>query len=144
MNFIEGKILLMEVEGMAPEITNNYGNKHNSAVFSTAGDGKTEKTKSERIARHEKRRKGMEDQRSHTGDTFERILDPAEMVCGCYPNYNVCTGMPKSIFADRFGYDMQKDIVNHMRDLYAGKISQDEINDYFDECCMAMRKYRTQ
>ena len=88
--------------------------------------------------------KWVEDKISHARDSFERAARPAEMVCDCYPNYHVCTGMPQSIFADKFGNDMQKDIVNHMRDLYAGKISQDEINHYFEECCMTMRKYRTQ
>lgn len=51
--------------------------------------------------------------------------------------------MPKSVFGDQFGYDMQKDISGHMNDFYSGKISQSELEDFFKECCTSMRMYRT-
>lgn len=77
-------------------------------------------------------------------DSFEKIARPVEYVCNCYPNFSISKGMPKSIFADQFGYDMQKDISEHMKEFYAGKINKDELNDYFEECCSSMRIYRTQ
>ena len=64
----------------------------------------------------EEQLKWVEDKISHARDSFERAARPTEMVCDCYSNYNVCTGMPKSIFADKFGYDMQKDIVIYMQE----------------------------
>lgn len=76
-------------------------------------------------------------------DSFQKVSIPLEEVCGCYPNYQVVTGMPKSVFTDQFGYDMQKDISNHMTDFYAGKISEDEINEYFNQYCSDMRNYCT-
>ena len=77
-------------------------------------------------------------------DSFEKIARPVEYVCNCDPNFSISKGMPKSIFADQFGYDMQKDISEHMKEFYAGKINKDELNDYFEECCSSMRIYRTQ
>lgn len=74
-------------------------------------------------------------------DSFQKISQPFEEVCGCYPNYQVITGMPKSVFADQFGYDMQKDISHYMTDFYAGKLSKDEIEEYFNQCCSDMRNY---
>ena len=38
----------MEVDIMAMEIGSNYGNYYNSAVYNTAENGQTEKTKSEK------------------------------------------------------------------------------------------------
>lgn len=64
--------------------------------------------------------------------------------CDCYTNYQITTPMPKSLFGDSFGYDMQKDIGNHMKDYYAGKMSDNDLNQYFNECCTEMRKYRAQ
>ncbi len=95
-------------------------------------------------SKYKEQLKEVENLISHTRDSFEIVTRPTEMVCDCYPNYNVCKGMPKSILADKFGYGMQKEIASHMRDLYAGRISQYEINDYFGECCTAMLKYRVQ
>ena len=77
-------------------------------------------------------------------DSFETATKPLEYVCDCYLNYNIVTGMPKSTFGDTFGYDMQKDISSYMKDFYAGKISQEELDSYFEECCTFMRIYRTQ
>ncbi|MBD5522557.1 MAG: hypothetical protein HDR03_15260 [Lachnospiraceae bacterium] len=63
-------------------------------------------------------------------------------------NYNdinkQVTGLPASVFSDQFGYDMQKSIYNCMTDYYSGKISQSDVEDYFEECCTSMRIYRTQ
>ena len=62
-----------------------------------------------------------------------------------YNNINKqVTGLPTSVFSDQFGYDMQKSIYNCMTDYYAGKISQSDVKDYFEECCTSMRIYRTQ
>ena len=71
------------------------------------------------------------------------MAEPLVYVCDCYQKFNVVTGMPKSNFGDSFGYDMQKDISSHMTDFYAGKVSRDELNSYFEECCTSMRTYRT-
>lgn len=81
----------------------------------------------------------------HMGDidSFEKSVDVMEIVCESYPNFQVRTCMPISIFGDRFGYDMQKDIAKCMTDLYAGRIDKSEMEDYFKECCNEMRKYRT-
>ncbi|MCM1254437.1 MAG: hypothetical protein NC321_16590 [Clostridium sp.] len=62
-----------------------------------------------------------------------------------YNNINrQVTGLPASVFADQFGYDMQESIYHCMTDYYAGKISQSDVEDYFEECCTSMRIYRTQ
>lgn len=62
-----------------------------------------------------------------------------------YNNINKqVTGLPASVFSDQFGYDMQKSIYNCMTDYYAGKISQSDVGNYFEECCTSMRIYRTQ
>lgn len=79
-----------------------------------------------------------------TLDSFEKSEEIMETLCGCYPNYQVVKGMPQSIFADQFGYDMQKSIYNCMTDYYAGKICQSEVKDFFEECCTSMRIFRTQ
>ena len=76
-------------------------------------------------------------------DTFEKMAEPLVYVCDCYQKFNVVTGMPKSTFGDSFGYDMQKDISSHMTDFYAGKVSREELNSYFEECCTSMRTYWT-
>ena len=67
------------------------------------------------------------------------MAEPLVYVCDCYQKFNLVTGMPKSTFGDSFGYDMQKDISSHMTDFYAGKVSRDELNSYFEECCTSMR-----
>ena len=62
-------------------------------------------------------------------------------------NYNdilKVTKMPKSIFGDAFGYQMQKDIADCMRQYYAGKISDDDVKNFFKECCSSMRVYHSQ
>lgn len=77
-------------------------------------------------------------------DTFERITKPLEYTSECYTDFRVTKSMPKSIFADQFGYGMQKDIAKYMKDVYSGRISKNELNSYFEECCSKMRIYRTQ
>ena len=76
-------------------------------------------------------------------DTFEKMAEPLVYVCDCYQKFNVVTGMPKSNFGDSFGYDMQKDISSHMTDFYAGKVSREDLDSYFEKCCTSMRTYRT-
>ena len=65
-------------------------------------------------------------------------------MCDCYTNYQITTPMPDYLFGDSFGYDMQKDIGNHMSDYYAGMMSNDELDQYFSACCTEMRKYQVQ
>ena len=65
-------------------------------------------------------------------------------MCDCYTNYQITTPMPDYLFGDSFGYDMQKDIGNHMSDYYAGMMSNDELDEYFSACCTEMRKYQVQ
>ena len=62
-------------------------------------------------------------------------------------NYNdilKVTKMPKSIFGDSFGYQMQKDIADCMNRYYAGEISDDDVKSFFKECCSSMRVYHSQ
>lgn len=84
----------------------------------------------------------MDNMRKADMDSFEKIDISASEVCGCYPNYQINTSMPKSIFGDSYGYDMQKEISSHMRDYYAGNVSKEELGSYFEECCTYMRIYR--
>lgn len=77
-------------------------------------------------------------------DTFEKSVDVTDILCENYPNYQIRTCMPISVFGDKFGYDMQKDIANCMTGLYSGKINQDDVDKFFKECCDEMRLYRTQ
>lgn len=77
-------------------------------------------------------------------DSFERAKQVDELLCDVYPNYKARASMPKSVFGDQFGYDMQKQIWNCMSDFYSGKKSQCEVQEFFEECCKSMRIYRTQ
>ena len=79
-----------------------------------------------------------------TVDSLETAEKINKIMCECYPNYQVVKGMPQSVFADQFGYDMQNDIYYCMTDYYAGKISESDVKDYLEECCVSMRIYRTQ
>lgn len=76
-------------------------------------------------------------------DTFEKMTEPLVYVCDCYQKFNVVTGMPKSTFGDSFGYAMQKEISDYMQDFYAGKVSREDLDSYFEKCCTSMRTYRT-
>lgn len=76
-------------------------------------------------------------------DTFEKRDLSSVMVCETYSKIQYKMSMPKSVFGDQFGYDMQKSIGNCMKDFYDGKKSQSEVENYFEECCESMRMYRT-
>lgn len=68
-------------------------------------------------------------------DTFEKRDLSSVMVCETYSKIQYKASMPKSVFGDQFGYDMQKSIGNCMKDFYDGKKSQSEVENYFEECC---------
>lgn len=76
-------------------------------------------------------------------DSFEITSNSLSELCNCYENYSVSKGMPKSIFADSFGYQMQEDISQYMFEYYSGTITQDELEGIFEKCCKDMRIYRT-
>ncbi len=76
-------------------------------------------------------------------DTFTRS-DLSQVTYENYVDCRIVTGMPKSVFGDQFGYDMQDEIGDCMADFYAGKISQDDVRAFFEKCCSSMRSYRTQ
>ncbi len=38
---------------------------------------------------------------------------------------------------------MQKEISDYMQDFYAGKVSREDLDSYFEKCCTSMRTYRT-
>ena len=76
-------------------------------------------------------------------DSFEVCAQVTELLCECYPNYQVIKGMPASVFGDKFGYDMQDEIGKCMSDFYAGKISRSDVEYFFAKCCTDMRIYRT-
>lgn len=62
-------------------------------------------------------------------------------------NYNdimQVKGMPGSIFGDKFGYEMQKEIANYMKSYYDGETGKEDIENYFYECCTSMRVYLAQ
>jgi len=77
-------------------------------------------------------------------DTFERMTETLEVDCGGYSKYPISTGMPKSIFGDSFGYEMQKNIAQYMKEFYSGNVNNQDMGKYFEECCTYMRIYRTQ
>ena len=52
--------------------------------------------------------------------------------------------MPKTLFGDTFGYQMVKDISDYMRRYYAGEVSDDDVKNFFNECCASMRAYHSQ
>ena len=96
------------------------------------------------INSHEDLVKRVRDTFTPTKDTFERMAEQAWSVCDCYTNYQITAPMPEYLFGDSFGYDMQKDIGKHMSDYYAGRMSSDELDQYFHACCTEMRKYQAQ
>lgn len=81
---------------------------------------------------------------SHSRDSFEKTAETIESMYSCYVDSGIVKGMPKSVFGDRFGWDMQGDIYNCMQKFYEGKIDQDELEEYFRLCCTSMRIYRIQ
>ena len=86
--------------------------------------------------------KDLEKELQTRKDTFEKMTEPLVYVCDCYQKFNVVTGMPKSTFGDSFGYAMQKEISDYMQDFYAGKVSSEDLDSYFEKCCTSMRTYR--
>lgn len=77
-------------------------------------------------------------------DSFEKLKVKDLSGCECYANYQITTPLPKSLFGDSFGYEMQKDIGKHMEAYYAGKMDDEELGQYFNACCTEMRKYQAQ
>ncbi len=61
-----------------------------------------------------------------------------------YNNILKVKGMPGSVFGNSYGYTMQKEIAGYMQDYYSGKISVDQVKQYFSECCVSMRVYCSQ
>lgn len=74
-------------------------------------------------------------------DSYEKA-DLEAIVYSTYPKTGAISGMPKSIFADSFGYEMQQEISGYMRDFYSGKVSEEDVKNYFADCCKEMRIYR--
>lgn len=98
----------------------------------------------DKYTEYKKQTKNLEKELETQKDTFEKMTEPLTYICDCYQNFNVVTGMPKSTFGDSFGYEMQKNISDYMNDFYAGKVSREDLDAYFEECCTSMRMYRTQ
>ena len=72
-------------------------------------------------------------------------ITPIELVSENYNDIRKVTEMPKSIFGGyAFGYQMQKDIADYMRQYYAGEVSDDDVKNFFHECCASMRAYHSQ
>lgn len=78
-------------------------------------------------------------------DSYEKSEQVKEAAYECYHNYLLSKGLPKGgVFCDPFGYDMINDIRNCMLNFYSGKSSQEDVENFFYECCTSMRIYRTQ
>ena len=75
-------------------------------------------------------------------DTFEKERIADELPCDLYANIRNCKKMPKSTFADSFGYDMEDEIFLYMCDFYQNKLDQVKLGEYFQNCCSSMRAYR--
>ena len=71
-------------------------------------------------------------------------ITPITLASENYNDIRKVTEMPQSIFGDTFGYQMQKDIADCMRQHYAGEISDDDVKNFFNECCSSMRAYHSQ
>lgn len=77
-------------------------------------------------------------------DSFEKTVDVLEKMYLNYSDQSAVKGMPKSIFGDRFGWNMDGDIYDCMQKFYDGKIGEQELEEYFGLCCTSMRLYRVQ
>lgn len=75
-------------------------------------------------------------------DTFEKAEEMKELRTENYLNFTKIRSMPKSIFGDAFGREMQEEIQEYMSDYYAGTKDVENVQDAFRKCCMAMRVYR--
>ena len=71
-------------------------------------------------------------------------ITPIALASENYNDIRKVTEMPQSIFGDAFGYQMQKDISDYMRQYYTGEISDDDVKNFFNECCSSMRAYHSQ
>ena len=71
-------------------------------------------------------------------------ITPIALVSENYNDIRKVTEMPQSIFGDTFGYQMQQDIADYMRQYYAGEVSDDDVRNFFSECCSSMRAYHSQ
>lgn len=117
-------------------IENSYLNKLSSnKTLETKNDNSDYQEKISRIDLKNLSKKSL--------DSFENGGNINDMLYELYPKYQVTKEMPKSVFGDQFGYDMQKDIEICMKDFYAGKISQNEVEDFMEECYISMINYRT-
>lgn len=66
------------------------------------------------------------------------------LACENYNDIWKVTEMPKSIFGESYGYQMQKDIAGCMRQYYAGELSDEDVKSFFQDCCSAMRVRHSQ
>ena len=71
-------------------------------------------------------------------------IAPIVLASENYNDIRKVTQMPLSIFGDTFGQQMQKDIADYMRQYYAGEASDDDVKNFFNECCSYMRAYQSQ
>lgn len=97
-------------------------------------------------------RQNAEFQRKCQNKIDINLQDCAELTCVkefvlTSENYNdimKVKGMPGSIFGDKFGYEMQKEIAGYMKDYYTGEVGKEEVEEFFNECCASMRVYLAQ
>lgn len=75
-------------------------------------------------------------------DSYEKA-DLEAIVYSTYPKTSAISTMPQSIFGDAFGYEMQHEISGYMIDFYSGKVREEDVKNYFADCCKEMRIYRT-
>lgn len=59
-----------------------------------------------------------------------------------YNNIMKITGLPKTVFCDKFGWDMQEDICNYLKEFHKGNVSKEDVENYFYKCCREMLSYR--
>ena len=77
----------------------------------------------------------MEKELQTRKDTFfEKMTEPLVYVCDCYQKFNVVTGMPKSTFGDSLAMQCRKKFLDYMQDFYAGKVSREDLDSYFEKC----------
>ncbi len=84
------------------------------------------------------------DNKSHSRDSFEKAVETIESMYGCYSDIGTVKGKKNGTFDYHFIWDMQKDISDHMKDFYAGKASEKDLEKYFGIYCSYMRIYRMQ
>lgn len=82
--------------------------------------------------------------RSTQYDSFEKTVEMKEIRSENYLDFTKIKSMPKSIFGDKFGKEMQDEIQKCMSDYYAGQKVVADVENAFRKCCVAMRVYRAQ